>query len=573
MAKGQISQYDIGSLSKQAVGVPGEDRSGEIIAQGIMNVGKALKQREDATSTVAATAKFGDFRVDYETQKLELQKQFRDKPGEYPEAVKALGSKLVDQYGQGMSGMIFQKFQSITTNAMAQDADNSVAWANKRDNEIQIGNIMSVKQNIALDAQRVQSPEQLKRVLSGFSSASLDAQKLISPESDAALTTKYAALAKENAMYSQIYAQPSKVLRDLEGGAYQGVLSPEEISTYSGKARTAIQNRAYDDSFRSMYSAQGEILDLQQKVDSQSITPAELIARRQAAWANKDQKDALGNSVVDPEYIKSLDTLISQVLNTERDVKKQIDPVARTGKLTELKNAWDQYLQEKGPGAQPDRNDVVKELELYNKISDAYSQGYITESDRNSQIDIMRTKLNMKASGSPRVRSFNEAIEKAGPSPWWWDKNDVFAYGYGEIKNYVDKAYATLDPTSKLDLTTQMMSQYTKQIKELPDTMISGIKDDQAKRKFAHDTVIGQTSSDGKVVPGILAKFSAYKDAPSGRTLYFGDTTTENGVRKQFMGMNPETGAPRWKYVEGEIITNTKGQRARVLADGKLEVL
>jgi hypothetical protein len=34
-----------------------------------------------------------------------------------------------------------------------------------------------------------------------------------------------------------------------------------------------------------------------------------------------------------------------------------------------------------------------------------------------------------------------------------------------------------------------------------------------------------------------------------------------------------ENGKPKWHFVEGQIITNTRGQKAKVLADGTFEVI
>lgn len=572
MAKGKITPYNADSFSPSAVGTPGVDKSGQILAQGAEGLAQALIQREDTSNTLAATVKFGDFQVDYATKKLELQKQFRDNPNEFPAAAKAMSEKLADQYSQNMPEGIHKKFRSFTASALAQDGDNLVNWANKRDNEIQIGNVITIKQNVALEAQTVDSAESLKGILFKFQDASTLARKVISPEADTELTTRYAKLAKENAMMSQIYAQPVKVLRDLEGGTYKGILEPDEIASYSNKARTAIYNKANDDFYRGLFVSQGEIYDLQKQVDDGSISPAELIARKQAAWANKDAKDANGNKVFSDSYFKALDNLTAQVLHTGMTLPAEQAEQRKTV-LAAFDSNWEQYLTaKKEDGGQPNPKDVEKELEMYANLSDLYGKGVINKADFDAKVDVMQTKLALRVGKTAVVKSFSQALEEAGKSRWFRDtSNDVFVYGYQYIKEHIDKAYSTLDPTSKQELKAQMLSQYTKQIKAFPEGTLKGLTTEVAKRSFAHDVVVGH-AVEGKEVPGILPKFSFYQDPASGKPLFYGDTLTQNGATKRFLGMDPETGAPKWKYVEGSIVTTAKG-RFKALSDGTFERL
>jgi len=83
----KITTRQVSSFSPQAVGVPGQDRSGQIIAQGAMDLGLALKERQGKVDGLAATAKFGDFELAYSEKKAELQQTYRDKPKEYAQAV------------------------------------------------------------------------------------------------------------------------------------------------------------------------------------------------------------------------------------------------------------------------------------------------------------------------------------------------------------------------------------------------------------------------------------------------------------------------------------------------------
>lgn len=573
-AKGKITPYNLDSFSPAATGVPGQNKSGQIIGQGLQDLGKALQQRQDTSDTLGAMAKFGDFQLDYANKKLELQKTYRDKPGDYPAAVKVEFDKLADQYSKDMPNGVRQKFRQLTASTSAQDSDNLVTWAAGRDNEIQVGNIITVKQNLALEGQTVTSVEGLRGVLAKFDAASGVAQKFISAKSDEELTGRYKKLTVENAMASQIYAQPAKVFRDLEGGAYKGVLSPDEITDYSSKARTAIHNRAEDDFYRSMYAAQGEIYDLQQSVDQGAITPAELITRRQAAEANKNQVDANGNRVFPESYLRALDNLIAQVLHTGMTLPPE-QAEQRKGVLANFDATWDKYLMEKKTeGKQPNAEDVVFELGVYADLSDLYNKGLIDKTDFDAKVNVMQTRLSLRVGKTPVVKSFSQALEEAGKDRWFRESsNDVFVYGYRYIKEHIDRAYASLDPTSKQELKAQMLAQYTQQVQNLPEGQLKGLKTAVAKRAFAHDLVIGKGQVDGKAIPGVLPKFTVYHDPVSQRVLFVGDKIIQGGATKIFAGVNPESGQPVWRYEPGQIITNSRGQRAKVLADGTFEVI
>lgn len=559
MAKGQITEYEGPAFSSAAVGVPGKDQSAQIIAQGVVNVGKALAQHQDASDDLSAMSTLGDFQVAYANQKLELQQKFRDAPSGYAEATRLAASKLADQYGKKLGAGAQQKFRQLTTSVLAQDADNLVVWSARRENEIDVGNILNIKQNIAIEATTVNSAEGLRAVLMKFPVASVAAQKKISPESDGELTLRYAKLAKENALMSQIEAQPAKVLRDLKGETYKDILTPDEVTSYITKARTAIHNRAEDDFYRRLYTAQGEVYDLQQKVDAGEITPAELITRRQAAWVNKDQKDANGNPIFSPAYFSALDNLLAQMLHTGMTLPPE-QAEQRKNALQTFDSDWEQFLAEKKQaGGGPAASDVEEELAMYAKLSDLYGKGVIDKADFDTKVDVMRTKLALRIGKSPVVMSFNQALEEAGKSRWFRDSsNDVFVYGYRYIKDYVDKAYTTLDPTSKQELKAQILAQYTQQVKSLPENSWKGIKNDIAKQTLAHDLVMG----DGKTRVGVLARFSVYVDPDTQKSLFVGDEITKNGIIKVFSGLNPETGQPMWRlpeYKVNQVISTPNG--------------
>ena len=128
MAKGKITQYDVGSFSPSAVGVPGPDKSGQIIAAGVESLGKSIAVHSDTSDTLAAMSKFGDFDFNYQQRKLDLQKAYQNNPEEYPAAAKDMATKLSDEQSKGLSGGVFLKYKGYVSKAVMQDAEGNAKW-------------------------------------------------------------------------------------------------------------------------------------------------------------------------------------------------------------------------------------------------------------------------------------------------------------------------------------------------------------------------------------------------------------------------------------------------------------
>lgn len=565
-------------LSPTAVGIPQQDQSGEIIAQGMQNLSAGLLQREEKVDTLAATAKLGDFELQYTKTKSGLQQQYRDKPKEYADAAVLAGKSLLETLAKDLPTGVATKYRDLGTKLLTQDTDNLVNWGISREQEMVVGDIKTNYQNKALAAEQATSPEELGKVLTSFNDASTQARQFISPEADMHLNETSKDLAKKLSLMKQINANPTKVYRDLEGKAYEGILSSDEIAEYKNKARDAIYHRAEDNLYANLYTAQGDLLEIQQKIDSGSMSVGELITRREAAYANRTAKDANGNLIIDPNYIRGLDNAIAQITYTQG--KFEVTKEARKDALTKFDNNWEQYLLNKklSKDNNPNVKDVQFELSVYADLSDLYHQGIITKPDFDEKVSVMQTKLALRAGQGAKVFSFSQSIQQAGRQnffPWVRDRSDdVFAYGYKEIKTYVDKAYSTLDETSKQEMKAQMLSQYTRRVRAVPDEIMKGLSTELVRRKLAHSLVYGGQTAEGQVDPGILSKFSFYQDPGSRRTLFAGDTITQNGIGKTFMGVNAETGQPMWQlapFAKDQIITNSKGNKAKVVglnADG-----
>lgn len=586
MARGKIGEYEVTSFSPQAVGVPQQDRSGQIIAAGMESLGKALADRQTTSNNLSAQEKFGEFEFNYQQKKLDLQRAYADKPGEYPAAVKKMSDDLSDSMGKDMPGGVFAKFKQLTNNSSIQDMDGNAKWAFARDNEIQVGKIGAIKQNIALKAATVNSPEGLKGIFADFAAASLESTKFITAESDEKLTTAAKKLAITYALDAQLMSRPMGLKTDLEGGAYNGLIEQDIITSYAGKARNAIYNKAIDEQYRTLFKAEGKILDFQKGIDDGSVTIVDLIAEREAMNANRKKVDALGQPVVSPGYVRNLDSMIDAL--TQSRLRSYTGKQARESALTEFDRDWDKYLQVKATDMKPpDFKDLDKELEIYSKLRDQYSQGVIDKNDFDQKVAIMNTKYQLKKGSIAGAKPFDQAVDQAGMVAGFWGPrpgNDVVSLGYSMIKDTVDKTYPELSVDERRSLKAQMLAKFHQTVVATPAESLSEQKTEEDRKNFAHKLVFGGVTPEGGQTPGIAQTYSSYK-APDGRVFKVGDTDTDPlGGVKTFAGRSRTTGKPVWflppamkdkqvtyngrKYKAVSIDTNTGAIKWELLNNG-----
>jgi len=559
MAKGKITEYDVGSFSPSAVGVPGEDRSGQIIAAGIVNIGKALSERQDTSDTLSAQVKFGDFQFNYQQRKFDLQKQFINEPEKFVEAMKTEADKLSDATGKGMSGGSFNKFKMLTNSAIASDADNNLKWAFARDNEIQVGKITTAKQNVALKGNLVTGPDGLAEIYNDFTELSKTSTKFITSEADAEITKKHKDLAVKYAMNAQLLSKPYSLKIDLEGGAYKDLLTADEVQEYSTKAQTAILNKTIDDQYRNVYAEAGKIQEFKTGLDDGSKTITDLITEREAVYANRLKKDALDRPIVSPGYINSLDAMIGALTQSRQRsfVGKQ---ERETAKLS-FDKKWDEFFQiKKAEAKAPSPDDLGKELVILRDLHTNYADGLIDKNDFDEKVALMNTKHKLQGGSVFGPMPMGQAIEQAGTKQGWFGlgrTNDVASIGYSMVKDHVDKSYPELPVDERRDLKAQMMAKYHQTIQSTPSTIMDGMKNEQDRTNFAHRAIFGGTTEKGEAMSGIAQASASYRD-PVNKEYRIGDTRVDKIGGVAIFNGKDSNGRPIWKltvYSEGKLHT------------------
>jgi hypothetical protein len=574
----KITPYNVDKLSPQAVGVPGENRSGEIIGKGIVALGKGVSdweaniaKRKDDSDKLSASKTFGDYQFEYGARKIAMQNEYADKPEEFPAAVKKMSEDLTAQYGKALQGRAFQYFRQHTSSALAQDSESLATWSFRRDNEIQVGKVDDIKATIALRATTVTGADGLRSIKNSFTQASTEAIGMIGWDADQKLTDEYWKIAQKNALEAQLQFRPNTLKADLEGGAYNGLVDPDVINSYSDKARNAIINRAFDDQYRTLFMAKGKVGDYMTGLDNGSVNLVDLIAEREAIFANRKKMVTPEQQATNAAYLENLDALIAG--QTQATVKTPLGAEQKKSVLSEFDRKWDAYLIAKAAeNKRPDISDLNKELELQRDLQMAYHSGIINRNEYLDKVAIMSTKHKLSKNAVAGAMPFDQAIDKAGAvSGWWiWTKgNDVVNAGYRMIKAHIDRTYPELLPEERRELKAQMLSQYHQKVLGTPEEVLKGLTTQNQWESFAEGIIKGHTNTKGETVPGLAQANTFYQDTTGQYKL--GDIKTENGYKKRLVGV--ENGVPKWQYLEGQIIVNSRGQKGRVAADGSIEVL
>ena len=531
----KITTRQVSSFSPQAVGVPGQDRSGQIIAQGAMDLGLALKERQGKVDGLAATAKFGDFELAYSEKKAELQQTYRDKPKEYAQAVRSEAQKLVTEHSKDMDLGVKEKFNQITTNALVQDVDNLVNWSIARDQEIIVGNVKKGYNDLALAAETATDPESLTQILGNLEYHSNESKQFISEASD--MTLKEAARKDivESSLGSAMLSNPQKTYADLMKGAYDKSLTPKEVKTLSITAHELMISGAIRENFRTLATASVELSNLTDRVINKETSLADV--SRRLAWAelNKDKKDINGQPVISSEYIRGLEGIkkIALGLDSRSATQKTIDERAFSANF---ERKWDNFLMgRKSKKASPKDYDEV--IGMYADLVEARNSGVVDEDVFNNRKKMLDTKLKTNLSGKAVSASLTQALDDAGKRRHWWNNpGDVYSAGYESIRRHVD-GRSDMSSEEKIRYRDQLFLSYTEAINKLPADQINNSKQKENTARL----ILNGTAQQ----PGLIARLEVYKHPETGDPVMLGDWIKLDklgGRSAKVIGFNSKTG-------------------------------
>lgn len=544
--RGNISESNI-QYSPAAVGIPEADRSGQILAGGVQNFAKGLIEREDKLNTLSAMAKFGDFNAEFAKTKGALQKQFRDSPGGYADAVNEAGNKLVADFSKGMTNGVAAKFRDFTTPALAQDRDNSVNWAIQREQEIAVGDAVKSHADLTIAAEQATDPASLSNILSNLETVNTESLSVFSPKEAASIkeTTRRGII--ENSLNSAMLLNARKAYTDLAERKYASIIQnskTEEI--YIARAKTAMVNQAIVGQFNSLVAFSTEISTLKDQMNEGKVGPADINRRIEWAEINKDKIDANGEKVFSENYIRNLYTLRDMALGLDArpDYQKASD---RESAIARFDSAKDRFLMGKpkvnGKAAPMNPKDYDEVLGLYADALSFLHAGVWDQGDFDKQKGLLDNMLRVRSTGKASG-TVDEALQNAGvKSRGWWEKpsESIFTAGYKMIRQYADSR-SDLTEAERIMVKDNLLVGFTDYVKKNNPEIVNNIKQIE---NYASTVLNGSGKN-----PGLIDQLALYSHPETGEVIMYGQLINYQNKPIQFLGIDSKTKEMRYKLVK-----------------------
>jgi len=132
---GKISEWQRQQLDSSAVGTPGLDQSGEMIAKTIGATTDAMIKRQQVLEDVEVTNAFYSFQTQDEVQRLKLQNQFKSQPEAFEQAYMQQHSQLSRDFRDKLPERTRARFDTLVGRRNASVVPQNVEWTFKAQNE------------------------------------------------------------------------------------------------------------------------------------------------------------------------------------------------------------------------------------------------------------------------------------------------------------------------------------------------------------------------------------------------------------------------------------------------------
>lgn len=552
---GRIPVYSSNQLASSAVGIPQQDRSGQIIAQGVQTaVSTAASlwgERQQKAADLASDARLADFSIAYGTGKGKAMVLYRDKPDKFPDAVKEHGNQLVEDFAKDMEPMAAESFRKKALGYVTQDTLNSVQWARSRDNEIIVGNIQKGYAARELAAQQADTPEKLKGVINSIEEFSKKSLNFLDFNSDKSLKDRTLKTAKENALSGAILTNAMATESDIMEGKYDDILTPLERKQYAKMAQNAAIYDATLEQFRSLTTSGAQISEMYDRLKQKDLPLSEVNQQLEWARLHANEKDRNGDPVVRPDFIDGLETLKKRIL--KQDLRSPAEKKIEAEAFQKTWEAdWSNYLQgkdkvNKGWFGSSDYKAGVQDysevIGMYAKALKANELGIIDDSRLARIKQIMDTRLKAGLGSKNMSASISEALANAPTKDLsFWakvynPKDNVYAAGYHQIGKYFENR-KDLSVADKQQQIEHLLVKFTQTLDELPQEQ----KDKLVNAETAASGILNGATVEGKYHPGLIEKFQVIRDNETGEVYHVGQVIWLNGNPNIVTGINKDTG-------------------------------
>lgn len=532
----KITQAPSLRATSSAVGVPKQDQSNVIIAQGAQQLASTaasvLQGRQDLSDALAARAKWGEFDRKLSFLRDDTYKQHLNKPQEYPAKVIEEAYKLKDSFLKELSPGAGKRFNELAVQHIAAQQSDYVSLAIRRQQEIDVFNSEQPFKDAALKAESILTPKEFIGVKAEILKQEQAVKGIVGEQTAYKWREGYIKMASQNHMATRLLTDPRKLYVELKGSQYKDILTPSEEVIYTNQAFTAMTGKLTQEQEHRIATAYVELNEYDDRVLNNDPTVIQELNQK-IEWAemNKGARDEIGNLLFPDTYVDTLKAIKNKALLLDSQTRKYVIEKEGPALYNGFHERWNSILKDKSAAKKrmtPKDDDEI--LDLYADIQSAYYQNKID----NKQYEALKTIMNHKIAYSisrgrnakqTTSRTLNESLEQARKerrASWaFWDK-DIYYSGYTKIYDYVEKQPVT--PEEKGRLKERLLLDYTKFVKDQPDTWHNDLRDfDAAADKILNGYVASDTN---KRVPGIIERTKVFKHPTIDRPLKIGDSIT-----------------------------------------------
>ena len=246
---GKINEYQRSQLASSAVGVASPDKSGQIVGQGVEQLGTAITvraQKMDAYDTIQANSSVMEFGLAFQRLGSAEQIRMASNPLEYPDKIKEDGEALIKSYGEAIADPgVRAKFLNSASVILKAGVFEAEHWAeNKKVDNAQIGAKESIRTGTIMTGQAANA-NQLKQSIATVKEmaltklppevmAGLDSEEFLKKNMPGVLDSYF---------INQAYNNPEQLIEDVKNKEYKDVeyYTQEMGDKYTNAARARIK--------------------------------------------------------------------------------------------------------------------------------------------------------------------------------------------------------------------------------------------------------------------------------------------------------------------------------------------
>lgn len=468
------------TLASSAVGVPQQDRSGQIIGAGIASFGEALQKREAEKNELDGTIHASTYQQEVTKRREELQRTHRNDPMKFPELMAAEENKIAEQLGTGLSSGVYDTFKNKVTRLQASSRTEDVKWAYAADTELIKGKINKLYIDEAVRAETVQSKEGMLAVRKRIDLINEKAGTWYRPDTVAGLDQTYWGQAQNSFAAVQMETRPVQFLRELQSGQLDEIFSdnPAKKKALMTQAFNAAVFRQKTMDLVNALSGAAELADIDDQIMNGSVDPADLARRVDMAEMSRGVIGPDGVPIATDEYIEGIKNRQKALYIISNAKTNSLTKAQSKSKSDALKKQWTDTTLETyrgGPLGGDPTADTVKMLKVYNEAFLARNTGELTPEDYNDIKTLFDTKTTIAIPGTKKKRTTmtkQELIANAGKRGWFEDRStDVYHRGWKRIKAEISAL--SLPEDVKQDKTLRAMAAFARSVQmmeEVPTT-------------------------------------------------------------------------------------------------------